>query len=165
MAQGRQLKVYLHPEDRPAVDEYVRGELAGALLTERSRDSHGFEVADSAGGGTGRLICPGSLVAGLRPRHIAARDEWILDPATDPLIEWWFAKLDEGVLFPGRFYYLPSGQPPEFLETAKGLFAWVRAHTEQVETEWGTERLGPRAAGLLRAGLISLRRNPPGSRI
>ncbi len=164
MAQGRQLRVYLHPEDRPAVDEYVRGELAGALLTERSPDPHGFEVADSAAGGIGRLICPKPLVTELHPRHIAAREEWVLNVSTDPLIEWWFSLLDEGMLFPGRFYYLPAGRPPELLETAKRLFKWVRANTEQVETEWGTERLGPKAAGLLRAGAIKLRVNPPGSR-
>jgi hypothetical protein len=165
MTQGRQLKVYLHPEDRPAVDAYVRGELAGALLTERSPDRESFEVADSATGGPGRLICPRPLVADLHPRHIEARDEWVLSVAADPLIEWWFSRLEDGELSPGRFYYLPRGTSDEPAATARRLFAWLRRFTTRVGTGWGTELLGPRAAELVGAGELRLRANPPGSRI
>ncbi|BCB76931.1 hypothetical protein GCM10022251_76220 [Phytohabitans flavus] len=171
--KGRQLKVYLHPQDRPAVDAFVQRELASALLSERSRDRGGFEVQDSQAGGMGRLICPRPMVPDLNPRYIEARDEWILDVQVDPLIEWWFSRLDDDQLYPGRFYYLPSvsasnskaNKPAEFLAMATRLLGWVREETVVFDTEWGSERLGPVAAEMLQGGRISLRRNPPGSRM
>lgn len=171
--RGRQLKVYLHPKDRPLVDAFVREELASALLKERSRDRAGFETRESKDLWTGLLICPRSLLAELDPRYIEARDEWIIDVHTNPVVEWWFSKLDSGLLYPGRFYYVPSGfaggsgrdGTKDFLVVADKLFKWLRTKTCVVETEWGTERLGPVAAEMVREGQISLRRNPPGSRI
>ncbi len=121
----------------------------------------------------GKLICPASLLGRLDPRHIEARDEWVLDVAEDPLVEWWLSKLDDKLLYPGRFYYVPftlAGsvfieKDEEFLSTAERLFKWVRKETRAVETEWGRERLGSVAAEKLQNGEISLRQNPPGSRI
>lgn len=173
MVRGRQLKVYLHPDDRPAVDAYVHGELESLLLKERSNDPDGFEVLDSREGGMGRLICPRSAVGHLEPRYVETRDEWILGVQGNPLVEWWFSKLNGGLLYPGRFYYMPSDSPstsgrdypPDFMPMAKRLFKWVRSETVTVETEWGAERVGPVAEAMLRAGSITLRRNPPGSRI
>jgi hypothetical protein len=170
---GKQLKVYLHPDDQPQVDDFVHGELASVLLAQRSPSPDPLELEGSGGSGMGPLICPASLLRNLQPRHIEARNEWILDVMTSPVIEWWLSKFDQGQLYPGRIYYVPqttsgdSSTPKDkaFLEAADRLFKWMRKSTETVETEWGKERLGRIAATRFRNGEISLRRNPPGSRI
>ncbi|MFG1992483.1 hypothetical protein ACGFJ7_21140 [Actinoplanes sp. NPDC048988] len=162
MATGRQLKVYLHPEDRPAVDDYVRRELGGVLLRERSADRASLVTADSRDG-MARLIGLASQAARLEPRYVEPRDEWVMSLQSGPLIEWWFSKLDDDQLYPGRFYYLPHDDEP-FTKAATSLFTWVRRYAPAVPAEWGPERLGPAAAEMVRAGKLSLRRNPPGSR-
>jgi len=170
MARGRQLRVYLHPDDRLAIDAFVRYELGAALLMERSRDRDGFEVEDSRSGGMKRLLTPRRFLRELSPRHIEATDEWILNVANDPLIEWVLSRLYNGLLYPGRFYYLQrldsgADQQHDLVKTADRLFRWVRSQTLAVETEWGSERLGAMAAELVRDGQVSLRFGPPGSRI
>lgn len=169
---GKQLKVYLHPDDQAQVDDFVHGELASVLLAQRSPTPAPLELEGSGGSGMGPLVCPASLLGSLQPRHIEARGEWIIDVTTSPVIEWWVSKFDHGQLFPGRLYYVPqtplgdtaTPKGKEFLATAERLFKWMRKFTEAVETEWGKERLGKIAAAKLRNGEISLRRNPPGSR-
>jgi hypothetical protein len=170
---GKQLRVYLHPDDQAQVDDFVRGELTSVLLAQRSPSPDPLELEGSGGSGMGPLICPASLLGSLRPRHIEARNEWILDVMTSPVIEWWLSKFDHGQIFPGRLYYVPeitSGhgtarKDKAFLEAADRLFKWMRESTDAVETDWGKERLGRIAATKFQNGEVSLRRNPPGSRI
>jgi hypothetical protein len=76
MGTGRQVKVYLHPEDRQAVADFVRGRLGCVLLRERSADRASLETAD-VGDGSARLICLDSQASELRPRLIEARSEWV----------------------------------------------------------------------------------------
>lgn len=170
---GKQLRVYLHPDDQAQVDDFVHGELASVLLAPRSPSPDPLRLEGSEGSGMGPLICPASLLDSLKPRYIEARNEWILDVITNPVIEWWLSKFEQGQLFPGRLYYVPkitSGdsaalKDKTFLETADRLFKWMRKYTDTVETEWGKKRLGKIAATKFRNGEITLRRNPPGSRI
>jgi hypothetical protein len=174
MARGRQLKVYLHPDDHPAVFSRVQDELDAAVLRERAGAPEDFEVGDAPEKGPGRLLCPRSLTGGLRPRHIEVRDEWILDAGSSPVVEWWFSKLDKGFLHPGRLYWVPGDPDPgaddatssrELASFANRLFTWMRSYTVRFEAEWGPERVGPLTAERLRDGDIALRRNPPGSSI
>jgi hypothetical protein len=175
--RGKQLKVYLHPDDHAAVEHQVERELGSLLLLERSPDPTDF-VADGgrlgAARGMGRLVCPASLVGELQPRFIQTNDEWMLNLQANPVIEWWFSKLADGVLYPGRFFALPAStyaetfrreELEEFTSVTTNLFRWVRSWTVPVETDWGAERLGPKAAVLVSDGDLSLRRNPPGSRL
>jgi len=110
------------------------------------------------------------MVSQLKPRHIVARDEWVLNIDAEPIIEWQFSRLDQGVLSPGRFFYIPTAglddsrveKPFEFISSAKKLFGWLRRQTQMMDTEWGAERVGPITAELLRTGAITLRANPAG---
>ncbi|MFJ8011072.1 hypothetical protein [Streptomyces sp. NPDC096339] len=172
--RGKQLKVYLHPGDHSAVYAYVRDDLGSLVLRERASNPESFQVAEAEEVGAGRFICPLSLADDLHPRHIAATGEWMLDIQTNPVVEWWFSKIADGLLYPGRFYSMPAssyadfgnrGQLDDFSEMANRLFKWARSWAVIVETEWGVERVGPVAAELLRSGDIALRRNPPGSRL
>lgn len=172
--RGKQLKVYLHPDDHLAVYEYVQSELDSVLLRERASDPGDFQAGDATGGGAGRLICPRSMVGRLEPRYIEVRGEWVLDVQRNPVVEWWFSKLDNDFLYPGRFYCVPGASysksgdiqnAPEFSDMANRLFRWVRSRTLNFETEWGTEKVGPSAAEKLQTGSVGIRRNPPGSRI
>jgi hypothetical protein len=168
---SRQIKTYMLPDDRAAVEAFVKDELGSVLMAHRWPTPVPLEV--SSGTGQSSLVCPASLIDELNPRHIAARDEWVLDPLTDPVVEWWYSKFSEDVLFPGRLYYVlenPAGEngtrkDDRFLSMADALFKWIRRSTCYVETEWGRERFGANAASSYRRGDLVLRRNPPGSRI
>jgi hypothetical protein len=167
--RGKQVRVYLHPADHTDVDAFVHGDLASTLLAERSSVAEPAVLADSTGPGMGALICPASMLPVLTPRHIPSRNEWVLEVEREPLVEWWYSAFENGALFPGRFYYVPTGadnkqKPTDFLSSAEHLFRWVRRSTESVNTEWGRERLGRRAAEKFRRGEVVLRRNPPGLR-
>lgn len=115
------------------------------------------------------LICPESCLDDLRPQRFEERDEWVADPLRDPVVEWWYSKLDGPLLFPGRFYYVPGTGPEardaQFVETGKRLFTWIRKFARKQEVGWGSELLGPQAALKRENGEISLRQNPPGSRL
>ncbi|MEE1807256.1 hypothetical protein, partial [Streptomyces sp. BE133] len=168
-----------HSEIKPvdpgsAVYAYVRDELGSLILRERASNPESFQVTEAVEAGVGRLICPLSLCENLQPRYIAATGEWMLGIQLNPAVEWWFSKIANGLLYPGRFYSMPAssypdfgdrGQLDEFAAMANRLFRWVRSWTVIFETEWGVERVGPVAAELLRSGDIALRRNPPGSRL
>jgi hypothetical protein len=166
--RGRQIRVYLHPADRVAVDAFIHGELSCTLLAERSSSAVPSVLPDSAGPGMGVLICLTSMLQSLAPRHIPSRNEWVLEPETEPLIEWWYSRFENGLLFPGRFYYVPvidnHQKSADFQSAADSLFRWVRRSTRMVNTEWGQERLGGEAAERFLRGEVALRRNPPGSR-
>jgi hypothetical protein len=168
--RGRQVRVYLDPADHPDVDAFVHDDLSCVLLAERSPTAAPTVLANSAGPGMGALVCPTSVLPLLTPRHIPPRNEWVLEVEREPVIEWWYSRFDNGTLFPGRFYYVPASvdageKPAEFLSAAERLFRWIRRSTETVDTEWGRERLGGRAAEKVRRGELTLRRNPPGSRL
>src|SRR4051812_12921451 len=131
---GKQIKVYLHPKDRAAVRDYVRGDLASVLLAERWESSVPLELPSSEDPGNALLICPRELVDSLSARYVAAKDQWVVDPVSAPVIEWWHSALVDGMLYPGRFYYVPtvqgesahSGKDERFLAVAGHLFRWVR---------------------------------------
>lgn len=170
---GRQLKVYLHPEDHVEIDNFVRNDLNCVLLAERSPSSVSLELHSSREtSATGSLICPAALVGNLSLRGLANRKEWVIELGANPVIEWWYSKLDGDELHPGRFYYIPMRsidgvayeKDDAFLDVATRLFAWIRRTTIYVATEWGRERLGTEAADRFRDGTLGLRRNPPGSR-
>jgi hypothetical protein len=131
-----------------------------------------MEVDGDPGARPGVLICPRGLVSSLQPRHIAAQGYYALHPTRNPVVEWWYSKLTADGLHPGRFYYLPNGPSDGtavwdegFLRMAERLFQWARKTAHFVNTEWGRERLGPRAAERYLNGELQLRRNPPGSRV
>ncbi|MFE5676932.1 hypothetical protein ACFQ7B_22525 [Streptomyces erythrochromogenes] len=172
--RGKQLKVYLHPDDHAAVQAYVHDKLSSLVLQERARNPERLQIADVKEGGVGRLICHPSLTGSLRPRHVEVTGEWVLDIQSNPVVEWWFSRVVENVLYPGRFYYMPASAYPqfdgggrlgEFSDMADRLFCWVRSWAVKYEAEWGVEMVGPATAELLRNGDIALRRNPPGSRL
>ena len=169
---GRQLRLYLHPGDHAAVEQFVHDDLASALVAERSHSPEPMEVDSDPDARPGTLICPRRLLASLEPRHIEAQGYYVLHPTRNPVVEWWYSKLTDDGLYPGRFYYLPGG-PSEgdvpwddrFLQMAERLFQWARKSANLVDTDWGRERLGPVAAEQYLNGELQLRRNPPGSRI
>ncbi|MFE1899468.1 hypothetical protein [Streptomyces yangpuensis] len=172
--RGKQLKVYLHPDDHAAIQVYVRDGLGSLVLHERAENPERLRIADVQEGGAGRMICHRSLADYLRPRYVEVSGEWVLDIQENPVVEWWFSKFVENSLYPGRFYCVPAsayhdfdcaGRLGEFSNMTNRLFWWVRSWVVEFEAEWGVEMVGPKAAELLRSGDITLRRNPPGSRL
>jgi hypothetical protein len=167
--RGRQIKLYLHPDDRRDVENFIRSELKSALLPPRWTGPSPRPPRVTSEEGMSSLICPACCLDDLRPRRIEDRDEWVADPSRDPVVEWWYSKLDGSLLFPGRFYYVPGKEQEaadeQLVDAGKRLFTWVRKFAGKREVGWGSEHLGPRAALAWERGEITLRQNPPGSRI
>lgn len=168
---GRQVKIYLHPDDRREVESFVTAQLDSALLAPRWKTTTPQRVSSSQG--QLALICPNSLIDSLHPRHIKSRDEWVLSAGHDPVIEWWHSKLEGSNLYPGRIYYVPGsdemavGTEGERLlgSVAGNLMRWIKEFARKTEVDWGYEYVSPQAAIKLVDGELHLRRNPPGSRI
>lgn len=169
---GRQLRIYLHPDDRHEVESFVANRLGAVLLAPRSPTAS--LVRSSVIEGSSAMVCPVSRVDDLRPRYIESRHEWVLTAGRDPVIEWWYSKLDGDNLYPGRLYYVAARGGDEFgsstanrdlISTAEALVKWMKKFAMRCDVAWGREYVGPRARLLLDAGELSLRQNPPGSRI
>lgn len=168
---GRQIKVYMHPADHAAVEQQVR-ELDAVLLAKHWNSTRPVELEHTADAGLGAFICHRSALESIHPMYIEVRDWWEPSVFDDPIIEWWFSKLDNDTLYPGRFYYIPEVSPSsgsgfltdEFLGTADRLFRWVRRTIKLVDVEWGRERLGAHALDLHSSGKLNLHKGPPGTR-
>lgn len=169
---GRQVKIYLHPEDHSDVDRYIRERLGAALLADQWNSERPQGVVTSCGSGPVVYVCPQGLIGDLRPRFIASQNHWVVDVNADPLIEWRSSKLIEGDLYPGRLYYVPwvvdregkHTKVAEFTSVADKFFRWMRDYTSWVETDWGREKVGPHAMNLLNRKRICLKMNPPAAR-
>jgi hypothetical protein len=166
---GRQIKVYLHPEDHRAVEEFVREKLACTLVAERSRSRTPTEIDSSPEIGWSALICPVDSLRTIKPEYVEAQGYWLTSPTKHPVIEWMYSRLADDGIHPGRFYYvadhfggarLPEPRDEAFVKTAERLFRWVQKTTQWVETGWGRERLGPVAAARHRAGGLAIHMNP-----
>ena len=170
--RGRQVKVYLHPEDHAMVDDFVHNQLGCVLLAENSRSRTPQELPRSyAGDDLGALICRPDTVSELSTMHIPRTGMWWCESTENPVIEWSYSKLDGDTLYPGRFFFVPEAlvddaykeKDPAFVESGDRLVKWVRRTIPLTATEWGRERLGPVAAEMLAKGALKLRQNPPGS--
>jgi hypothetical protein len=85
---GRQVRLYLHPDDQTEFVELVQGEMQAVLLTPRSVSPEPSIVDSWQAAGYFARICQSTMLGSLVPEHFSTRDEWYFDTSENPLVEW-----------------------------------------------------------------------------
>jgi hypothetical protein len=80
---GRQVRLYLHPEDHPLVESFIRDELDCTLVAWRWESTVPVEIESSPSEHFEAFICPRPLLASVNPRYIETQGYWVVDATRD----------------------------------------------------------------------------------